>query len=263
RLAEEERQLRQRLRDNVAAFTSQGAALRSLLARVAGHGALSAVQLLAQIKHFYARDDREASPPLFSIALRREPCSFPPQYSALRRIRREFRVDVVLDPQTASPSLQVAADGRSVSFAGKRPSGPRAPRRPAARPVVLGLPDFRSGRHFWQVEVGDTPQWAVGVCRASLSPRARQAGQGCWRLQLQDGGYDAAGARPGRLQLDVRDRTLGVFLDYELGEVSFYDMPEGAHICTFRDSFSGALQPYFYVGPGSKPLSVPRERLCE
>ncbi|XP_004630773.1 putative tripartite motif-containing protein 75 [Octodon degus] len=262
RLAEEERHIQQQLEDNIRAFTNYRATMQSLLARVEGHSSLSEVELLAQIKHFYPRSDCEISPPIFSINLPREACNFPPQYSELQKIRREFRVDIILDPEMSYPNLLISPDRKCVKFTKKRPRSPRVSKRSSA--VVLGFPDFYSGRHFWQVEVGDVPQWAVGVCRAAQSSKGRRAGQGCWRLQLlQQGGYEAPGARPAKLQLEVRDRTLGIFLDYELGEVTFYDMPDGAHICTFSDSFSGPLRPYFYLGPESKSLRILRERFGE
>ncbi|XP_063090870.1 tripartite motif-containing protein 75 [Cavia porcellus] len=263
RLAEEEQQIRQKLSDNIKAFTGYKATLQDLLARVEGHSALSEIELLSQIKHFYPRSEGEISPPLFSINLPKEACNFPPQFSALQKIRREFRVDIILDPETAYPNLCISPDRKSVHFVKKKPSSPRTAKRANANPVVLGFPDFYSGRHFWQVEVGDVPQWAVGVCRALMSPKGRRVGQGCWCLQLQDGGYEAPGATRAALPQDLRDRTLGLFLDYELGELSIYDMPEGAHICTFSDTFTESLRPYFYIGPDAKQLKVLREPYFE
>ncbi|EHB07197.1 Tripartite motif-containing protein 75 [Heterocephalus glaber] len=256
RLAQEEREIQQQLSNNITAFAGHAASLKSLLDRVVKHNALSEVQLLSQIKHFYQGSNSEISPPIFSINLRREAYSFPPQYSALQRVIKEFGVDIILDPETASPNLFISTDRKWVRFAKKKRSSSRLSKKPGANPVVLGFPDFYSGRHFWQVEVGDEPQWGVGVCRVSKSSKELRSGQGCWRVQLQEGGYDAPGASPCPLQLDVRDRTLGVFLDYELGEISFYDMPSGAHLCTFQDSFTEPLRPYFYLGPEAKPLRI-------
>ncbi|KFO30874.1 putative tripartite motif-containing protein 75 [Fukomys damarensis] len=258
RLAQEQREIQQQLSNNINAFTSHAALLKSLLNKAVTHSAMSEVQLLSQIKHFYRNAEDEISPPIFSINLRREAYFFPPQYSALQRIIKEFKVDIILDPETASPNLSISADRKCVRFAKKKRSSSRLSRRPGANPVVLGFPDFYSGRHFWRVEVGDTPQWAVGVCRAAQSTKGLRLGQGCWGVQLQDEGYKAPGATSKLLQLDVRDRTLGVFLDYELGEISFYDLPAGAHLCTFHDSFSEPLRPYFYLGPEAKPLRIIR-----
>ncbi|MBZ3871821.1 Tripartite motif-containing protein 75 [Sciurus carolinensis] len=265
RLAEEEKDIQQKLSENLTAFSNYACTLKSLLRRLEEHNVLSEVELLSQIKHFYQKSDSEISPPIFSIHLRREACNFPPQYSALQKIIKEFKVDIVLDPETAHPNLIVSEDKKCVRYTKRKQNVPDIAKRFRANPVVLGLPDFRSGRHFWEVEVGDKSEWAVGVCRASLSTKARRpsAQQGCWKIRQLNDGYEAPGAVPAPLRLDLRARGIGIFLDCELGEVSFYNMPEKSHICTFTDTFSGPLRPYFFIGPGSKPLRICMGTDCE
>ncbi|XP_012512455.1 PREDICTED: putative tripartite motif-containing protein 75 [Propithecus coquereli] len=265
RLEEEEKDVEQKLRANVTAFSNYVATLKSQLRRVRELSMLSEVEMLSQIKVFY-RSENEASPSIFSIRLRREGCSFPPQYSALQRIIKRFKVDVTLDPDTAHPNLIVSEDKKCVRFTKRKQKVRAFPRRFTVKPVVLGFPYFHSGRHFWQVEVGDKSEWAVGVCKDSLPTKARRPPlprQGCWTVQLQDSGYDAPGAAPAPSLPDVEDRVIGIFLDYELGEISFYDMAEKSHICTFSDTFSGPLRPYFRVGPDSKPLTICAGADCE
>ncbi|XP_045408605.1 putative tripartite motif-containing protein 75 [Lemur catta] len=264
RLDEEEKDIEQKLSANITAFSNYLSTLKSQLSKVVELSGLSEVEMLSQIKVFY-RSENEASPSVFSIHLRREGCSFPPQYSALERIIRRFKVDVMLDPETAHPNLMVSEDKKCVRFTKRKQKVRALPRRFTGRPVVLGFPYFHSGRHFWEVEVGDKSEWAVGVCKDSLPTKARRPPspwQGCWAVRLQDSGYDAPGAVPAPL-LDVKDRVIGVFLDYELGEISFYDMAEKSRICTFSDTFSGPLRPYFRVGPDSKPLRVCTGADCE
>ncbi|XP_012626031.1 tripartite motif-containing protein 75 [Microcebus murinus] len=265
RLDEEEKDIEQKLRENVDAFSNYVSTLKSQLSRVVELSELSEVQMLSQIKGFY-RSENEASPSIFSIRLRKEGCSFPPQYSALQRIIDRFKADVMLDPETAHPNLIVSKDKKCVRFTKRKQKVRALPRRFTARPVVLGFPCFPSGRHFWEVEVGDKSEWAIGVCRDSLPTKARRPAlprQGCWALQLQDSGYEAPGAAPAPALLDVKDRVIGIFLDYEQGEISFFDMAEKSHICTFSDTFIGPLRPYFLVGPDSKPLRVCTGADCE
>nr|XP_020038537.1 putative tripartite motif-containing protein 75 [Castor canadensis] len=265
RLAAEEKNIEQKLRENIADFSNYVHTLKSLLSKVAEHRVLSEVELLSEIKHFYKKSDSEVSPPIFSVHLRREACNFPPQFSALQRIIREFNEDVILDPETAHPNLLVSKNKTCVRYSKRKQKVSNLSKRFTAHPVVLGFPDFESGRHFWEVQVGDKAEWAIGICKGYLSSRARRSSipQGCWRLVLRDSGYEAPGADPAPLQLEVRARRVGMFLDYELGELSFYCMPEKSHICTFRDTFFGPLRPYFYVGPDSEPLKIRAETNSE
>ncbi|XP_069320332.1 tripartite motif-containing protein 75-like [Eulemur rufifrons] len=265
RLDEEEKDIEQKLSANIRAFSNHLSTLKSQLSKAVELSVLSEVEMLSQIKVFY-RSENEASPSIFSIHLRREGCSFPPQYSALQRIIRRFKVDVMLDPETAHPNLMVSEDKKCVRFTKRKQKVHALPRRFTVRPVVLGFPYFLSGRHFWEVEVGDKSKWAIGVCKDSLPTKARRPPspwQGCWTVQLQDNGHAAPGAAPAPLLLDVKDRVIGVFLYYELGEISFYDMAEKSHTYTFSDTFSGPLRPYFQVGPDSKPLRVCTGADCE
>ena len=72
---------------------------------------------------------------------------------------------VTLDPQTASRSLVLSEDRKSVRYTRQKQNLPDSPLRFEGLPVVLGSPGFSSGRHRWQVEVqlGDGGGCTVGV----------------------------------------------------------------------------------------------------
>ncbi|KAJ6631253.1 hypothetical protein lerEdw1_014665 [Lerista edwardsae] len=70
-----------------------------------------------------------------------------------------------------------------------------------------------------------------------------------YRVWLRNGDEYAALTSPlTELVLSAKPDTIGIFLDYDAGEVSFYNADSGSHIFTFSDSFSGPLRPYFYPG---------------
>ncbi|XP_067425475.1 zinc finger protein RFP-like [Emydura macquarii macquarii] len=78
------------------------------------------------------------------------------------------QANVTLDPGTAHPELVLSEDGKSVRWADTRQRVPNNPERFDTEPCVLGCEGFTSGRHCWEVEVGDGGYWAVGVARESV-----------------------------------------------------------------------------------------------
>ncbi|EPQ04131.1 Tripartite motif-containing protein 75 [Myotis brandtii] len=237
RLADEEA-IEKKLSANITEFSKYNSTLKGLLSQVVECTVLMNVELLLQITSFYKHSEG-FSPSMFSVQLRREGCSFPFQYSALQKITKTFRVDIILDPETAHPTLTVSEDKKCVQYTKRMQAIPDFPKRFTVNTVVLGFPYFHSGRHFWEVDVGDKPKWEVGVCKDSLSTRWRRspsACRGCWRIRRQGNSYDAPGAGSIPLLSEVKPRGISIFLDYEMGEISFYNMTDKSHIYTFTDT---------------------------
>ncbi|KAM7140957.1 tripartite motif-containing protein 75-like [Molossus nigricans] len=258
RLADEEKAIEKKLSANITAFSEYNSTLKGLLSKAIESSVLPEVELLLQMKDFY-KNSEQFSPSIFAVQLRRDGCSFPFQYSALQKITKTFRVDVILDPETAHPHLIVSEDKKCVKYTKRKQNVPDFPKRFTVNTVVLGFPYFHSGRHFWEVDVGEKSKWAVGVCRDSLSTRSRRspsASRGCWKVQWQGAGYDVPRAGTACLLAAEKPRSIGIFLDYEMGEISFYNMTDKSHIYSFTDTFNRPLRPYFYIGPDSKPLRI-------
>ncbi|XP_014388867.1 PREDICTED: butyrophilin subfamily 3 member A3 [Myotis brandtii] len=159
--------------------------------------------------------------------------------------------DVILDPDTAHPNLLISEDQRSLQFVYTWQSLPDNPRRFQDRFCVLGRECFTSGRHFWEVEVGDRKVWQIGVCRVDMEVKLVKIApqNGFWtiaRLEVHD--FQAQTDPWSKLTIVKPPKRVGVFLDYESGEVLFYDAIDGLHIFTFpQGSFSGALWPFFRI----------------
>ncbi|XP_070252830.1 butyrophilin subfamily 2 member A2-like isoform X1 [Myotis yumanensis] len=185
-----------------------------------------------------------------------------------QQLREELRwrrgllhaADVVLDPETAHPELFLSEDRRSVRRGPSRQSLPDTPERFSCRPCVLGAPSFSGGRHCWEVEVEGAMAWSVGVCAAGAERRGEgplAPGNGFWTLEMFEGRYRALASPERVLPLRGRLRRVAVFLDYEAGDVSFYDARERAHLYTCpRAPFSGPLRPFFRLGSDDGALSV-------
>lgn len=159
---------------------------------------------------------------------------------------------VTLDPQTASRSLVLSEDRKSVRYTRQKQNLPDSPLRFEGLPVVLGSPGFSSGRHRWQVEVqlGDGGGCTVGVVGEEVRRKGEQglsAEEGVWAVVLSHQQCWASTSPGTDLPLSDIPRHVGVALDYEAGRVALLDADTQAPIFTFTASFSGKVFPFFAV----------------
>nr|XP_028703602.1 butyrophilin subfamily 2 member A1-like isoform X3 [Macaca mulatta] len=172
-------------------------------------------------------------------------------------------VDVVLDPDTAHPDLLLSEDRRSVRRCPLRHLGESVPDNPErfhSEPCVLGRESFASGKHYWEVEVENVIEWTVGVCRDSVERKEEvllRPRNGFWTLEMCKGQYRALSSPKRILPLKESLCRVGVFLDYEAGDVSFYNMRDRSHIYTCpRLAFSVPVRPFFRIGSDDSPIFI-------
>ncbi|CAM4690980.1 unnamed protein product [Lepidochelys olivacea] len=158
------------------------------------------------------------------------------------------QVDVTLDPDTANPYLVLSEDRKRVRHRDEHQDLPDNPERFDTMAAVLGAEGFTGGRRYWEVEVGDKNVWYLGVCRENVSRKGHilfVPANGYWTIWQEGDQLRANTSPPTPLPVSVRPSQVGIFLDYEAGEVSFYNVTDKSHLFTFPDSISGTLRPYF------------------
>ncbi|XP_012512479.1 PREDICTED: tripartite motif-containing protein 60-like [Propithecus coquereli] len=259
-IRDEEMDILTKLNKNLVTFSDDVSTLRHLLREIEGTCVQSDMELLACVKSIYHRYQNLKYPETFSFKLSKYGFRLPPQYSGLDRIIKPFQVDVILDVDTAHPQLAVSEDRKAVRYGRTKQKGACNARRFHLCPAVLGSQRFSSGRHYWEVEVGKKPKWILGVCRDGVARSWQDQPSvlgGFWAVgRYMCGGYVASGPRRAHLLPAVRPSKIGIFLDCELGEVSFYNMNDRSVLYTFNDCFTEAVWPYFYTGTDSEPLKI-------
>ncbi|XP_061475059.1 E3 ubiquitin-protein ligase TRIM39 isoform X5 [Rhineura floridana] len=260
RLENEEKEILQKLKDNVTELSEQRASLTSLITEIEEKCLQSGMEMLKDVKNTLERCEEVQAKELnlVSIELEKNFCNFPRQYFVLRKIIKRLtgvsnQGDLTLDPETAHPNLVLSEDRKSVKFVEQRLRDlSDSPRRFTIYPCVLATEGFTSGRHYWEVEVGEKTHWALGVCNDSVSRKGETTSlpeTGYWRVRLFNGDKYAATTTPFTpLNVAIKPKRVGVFLDYEAGKLSFYNVTDRSHIYTFTDTFTEKLWPFFYPG---------------
>uniref|UniRef100_W5M5V9 Uncharacterized protein n=1 Tax=Lepisosteus oculatus TaxID=7918 RepID=W5M5V9_LEPOC len=158
-------------------------------------------------------------------------------------------VDVSLDPRTAGPHLALSEDGKEVRYCTGTQTLPDTPERFSDDVCVLGREGFTSGKHYWEAEVRQKTDWAVGVARDSVKRKGEvflYPDNGYWTLCLSSRkGFEACTFPPTPLSQSLKPRRVGVYVDYEEGQISFYNVKARCHIYTFRHTFNEKLYPFF------------------
>ncbi|XP_078101563.1 nuclear factor 7, brain-like [Sander vitreus] len=156
---------------------------------------------------------------------------------------------VILDPNTANPRLCLSDDLTSVRRGDTKQKLPDNPERHSRYPSVLGSEGFSSGKHSWEVEVGDHPVWNVGLAKESADRKGKRYAlpeHGIWSLLYRSGEYTDVSGKTVTVKKSLQ--RIRVQLDYEGGEVSFYNSEDKTHISTHRDTFTEKLFPSFDMG---------------
>ncbi|XP_068580104.1 E3 ubiquitin-protein ligase TRIM21-like, partial [Cebidichthys violaceus] len=174
----------------------------------------------------------------------------------LKRVQQSA-VDVTLDPDTAHPYLILSDDGKQVKHGDVKKNLPNNPERFDLCANVLSKQRFSSGRFYYEVQVKGKTDWDLGVVRESINRKGRitlTPQNGYWTICLRNENKYGACADPAvRLSLKSQPQKVGVFVDYEEGLVSFYDVDAAALIysftgCCFTEKLFPIFSPFLNAG---------------
>ncbi|XP_039893075.1 nuclear factor 7, ovary-like [Simochromis diagramma] len=163
---------------------------------------------------------------------------------------------LILDPNTAHPELILSEDLTSVRRGGERQL-PDNPERFDFFLPVLASEGFNSGTHSWDVDVGDSTWWRLGVLADSVQ-RKGIITFGLWAILFSLSKYYtlSQSALYTALPIAKRLQRIRVNLDWNRGKLSFSDPDTNTHIHTFTHTFTHRMFPFIETDGKMKVLPM-------
>ncbi|XP_040212220.1 E3 ubiquitin/ISG15 ligase TRIM25-like isoform X2 [Rana temporaria] len=123
---------------------------------------------------------------------------------------------------------------------------------------VLSKRKFSSGNHYWEVEVKQI-NCSIGVAYNNIERKTTRNdsrighNKKSWGLSVDDKLIAWHNSTKIKIPSDSPVRSFGIFLEYEAGRLSFYQLCDPIrHLHTFTTTFTRPLNAAFYLGEGSK-----------
>uniref|UniRef100_A0AAR2KXS8 Uncharacterized protein n=1 Tax=Pygocentrus nattereri TaxID=42514 RepID=A0AAR2KXS8_PYGNA len=157
---------------------------------------------------------------------------------------------VTLDPNTAHPDLHLSDDLTAVEKRKQSSSLPDNPERFDEWWCVLGSEGFNSGIHCWDVQVGDSDNWSLGVITESVTRKGNSVRGSVWRLNYDKSINEILIFCPGQAVHSFtpkeKPQRVRVQLDWDRGKVTFTELLTNTHLHTITHTFTQRVLPFFY-----------------
>uniref|UniRef100_A0A8C5MK86 Uncharacterized protein n=1 Tax=Leptobrachium leishanense TaxID=445787 RepID=A0A8C5MK86_9ANUR len=171
--------------------------------------------------------------------------------------------NMLLDVNTASNYVSVSEDLKTVFWTGIKQSRPETPERFQYYRQVLSSSSFSSGRHYWEVEGSESGWWIVGMAYNSIERGGEQSlignnkkSWGLWR-NANNQYYVRHDSNIIQLPQTSSCQRLGIFLDYEAGRLSFYELCDPIrHLHTFTAVFTEPLHAGLWISEKNTWLRI-------
>ncbi|KAK7164358.1 hypothetical protein R3I94_002913 [Phoxinus phoxinus] len=196
------------------------------------------------------QDSQGVVPQLWLLSKHRTWKTETPKYipNSVWRWIRSASVDITLDPMTNHPWLQLSDDKKKVQEALSETEVSFSNQRFDSWPCVLGREGLTSGRYYWEVDIANKGYWRIGVTTSSSKRQGRcpmNPCEGFWTIWRSTRQFYACTKPETELPLTLVPRKLGIYLDYEEGQLSFYNAETRSHMFTFTANFREKLYPLF------------------
>ncbi|XP_051830933.1 tripartite motif-containing protein 43-like [Antechinus flavipes] len=249
--------IRQDKRARQDRLTQQIQTLQKLTLELQEAGDLPDLDLLQDAKQLLERSESELSQRATTVLPELREYPIPGLIEMLNR----FRVDIRLIASTATSYVSIAEDLRSVTATEAWAALQHL--EDSECYAAVAKQTFSSGRHYWEVDVSQVPQWVLGIYTTYLRrKRGRDMDSFDFAFLLrcvkkEDGYYirTYCGSLNHRLKGPIP--RVGVYLEYSPGSLAFYNVLQRSLIYKFhRISFTAPVRPIFCPGPplpGTKP----------
>ncbi|XP_058628801.1 E3 ubiquitin-protein ligase TRIM35-like [Onychostoma macrolepis] len=147
---------------------------------------------------------------------------------------------VILDPNTTHQDLILSDDLTSVRVSRNNQPPPDNPERFNEYLCVLGSEGFDSGKHWWDVEVKGSSNWRLGITTISN----QRKGRGFFNTDVWCVWH--GWSLPCAFHVEQQIDRVRVYLDCDIGMVSFSDPVTNTHLHTFKAKFTQRLVPFFW-----------------
>ncbi|XP_012659483.1 E3 ubiquitin-protein ligase TRIM21-like [Otolemur garnettii] len=250
-LGKNEREQLRLLGNAQAKLNQQRQNLQKLISEVEHRSHSSPLELLQEVKIVLERSESWNLKELDIVSPKlRSMCHVP----GVKKMLRTSAVHITLDPNTANSWLILSKNRKQVRLGNTQQEVSQNEERFDNYPMVLSVESFHSGKRYWEVDVTGKEAWDLGVCSDSAQRRGiflRNSDSGFWTIGLwSKHRYEASTYPVTSLHLQVAPRRVGIFLDYEAGTVSFYNITDhGSLIFIFSEcAFTGPLRAFFSTG---------------
>ncbi|XP_068121979.1 E3 ubiquitin/ISG15 ligase TRIM25-like [Hyperolius riggenbachi] len=173
--------------------------------------------------------------------------------------------DILLDVTTSGDNLRIEDDRKTAWYSERWTYYDETPERFHESPQAISSQSFSSGRHYWEVDVSKSSNWRVGMCYPSIAREGNELQIGCnnnsWGLcgyEYNNKYYVRHDCKKIRLPDKTPRDTVRIYLDYDAGQISFYDLcgrGPTRHLHTFNATFTEPLHAVLCVEDGKIKIS--------